>query len=65
MVGEPSDAGLSQAAMASLNALLDVTGGLVQHGRRTDDELVNLNFLAVHELRVRTLQLFGKAESMA
>jgi len=58
----PSDTGLAQPAEASLNALIDVTGGLVRHGERPDDSPVYLNFLGLHELRRRAVRLFHEAE---
>lgn len=56
----PTDLGLAQPAMASLNALLDVTGGLVGHGRCSGELGIMANFLALDELRVRALRLFGQ-----
>lgn len=61
--GGPSDSGLAQPAMASLNALLNVTGGLVQHGPCPDDPVTGLNFLALDELRLRALRQFDETEA--
>lgn len=59
----PLDTGLAQPAEASLNALIDVTGGLVLHGgEKPDDSPVYLNFLGLHELRRRVVRLFQEAE---
>ena len=63
VVGGPSDTGLAQPAMASLNALLDVTGGLVVHGRHPDDPSACVNFLGLSELRSRALRLFDETEA--
>jgi hypothetical protein len=60
-IAGPSDAGLCQPAQASLNALLDVTGGLVLHGGNPEDVGCMVNFAALGELRNRTLQLFDEA----
>ncbi len=62
VIAGPSDDGLCQPAQASLNALLDVTGGLVLHGGNPDDPGCMVNFAALGELRNRTLQLFDEAE---
>jgi hypothetical protein len=62
VIAGPSDAGLCQPARASLNALLDVTGGLVLHGGNPEDLSCMVNFAALGELRNRTLQLFDEAE---
>lgn len=62
VIAGPSDAGLSQPAQASLNALLDVTVGLVIHRGQADDPGTAFNFLALHELRNRALQLLSQAE---
>jgi hypothetical protein len=60
---KPSDTGLAQPAEASLNALIDVTGGLVLHGgEKLDASPVYLNFLGLHELRRRAVSLFYEAE---
>jgi hypothetical protein len=63
VIAGPSDAGLAQPAQAPLNALIDVTAGLVLHGGHQDDLGVLLNFLALNELRSRTLRLLGQAEA--
>lgn len=63
MVGGPSDTRLAQPAQASLNALLDITAGLVLHGGPPDDAMILLNLAALNELRSRTLQLLGQAET--
>ncbi len=60
-IAGPSDAGLCQPAQASLNALLDVTGGLILHGGNAEDPGCMVNFAALGELRNRTLQLFDEA----
>jgi hypothetical protein len=61
-IAGPSVAGLSQPAQASLNALLDVTGGLVLHGGNPQDAGCMINFATLGELRNRTLQLLDEAE---
>lgn len=59
----PSGERLAQPAMASLSALLDVTAGLVLHGRYSDELVVQLNLLALDEFRTRTLRLLDDAEA--
>lgn len=49
----PSDTGLAQPAQASLNALIAVTGALIEHGPVPDNAGLAATFLALHELRVR------------
>jgi len=61
-IAGPSDTGLAQPAQASLNALIDVTAGLVLHGGHPDDASILLNFAALHELRNRTWRLLDQAE---
>lgn len=63
VIAGPSDTGPAQPAQASLNALLDITGGLVLHGGHPDDLMIPLSFLALHELRTRTLRLLDQAEA--
>jgi hypothetical protein len=60
-----SDAGLAQPAEASLNALIAITGGLITHGPVADDPDLGLTFLALHELRMRTITLLNQAEDRA
>jgi hypothetical protein len=62
VIAGPSGTGLAQPAQASLNALLDITGGLVLHGGHPDDSMIPLTFLALHELRIRALRLLDQAE---
>jgi hypothetical protein len=59
MIGGPFDIGLAQPAQASLNALLDVTAGLVLDDGRPEDATILLNLAALDELRRRTLRLLG------
>jgi hypothetical protein len=61
----PSETNLAQPAEASLNALIAVTGGLVEHGPLPDDPNLHLTFLALHELRIRTTRLLNQAEDRA
>jgi len=58
----PSDTGLAQPAQASLNTLIAVTGGLIEHGPAPGNPNSYLNFLALHELRKRTITLLNQAE---
>jgi hypothetical protein len=60
-IAGPSYVGLAQPAQASLNALLDVTGGLVLHGGNPEDVGCMVSFAALGELRNRALQLFDEA----
>jgi hypothetical protein len=62
MLTGPSDTGLAQPAQASLNTLIAVTGGLIEHGPAQDNPNSHLNFLALHELRKRTIMLLNQAE---
>jgi hypothetical protein len=61
----PSDTGLAQPAEAALNALIAITGGLAAHGPVPGDPELHLNFLALHELRTRTIELLNQAEDQA
>lgn len=58
----PSDTGLAQPAQASLSTLMAITGGLITHGPAPDNPDLSITFLALHELRMRTLTLLNKAE---
>ncbi|HVB44691.1 MAG TPA: DUF5677 domain-containing protein [Streptosporangiaceae bacterium] len=60
----PTTTGLAQPAEVSLNALLDVTCGLVMHGGHPESLDIHVNFLALHELRKRTIRLFDQAEAL-
>lgn len=59
----PSGMGLAQPAMASLSALLDVTAGLVLHGRYSSELVLQFNRLGLDEFRTRTLRLLDDAEA--
>ncbi|MGH3278055.1 MAG: DUF5677 domain-containing protein [Trebonia sp.] len=61
----PSETGLAQPAQASLNALIAVTGALIEHGPVPDDPDLGIIFLALHELRKRTITLLNQAEDQA
>ena len=61
----PSDTGLAQPAQASLNALIAVTGALIEHGPVPDNAGLVVTFLALHELRVRAIALLNHAEDRA
>lgn len=63
VIAGPSDAGLSQPANASLDALIDVTSGLVLHGGFPDDLGMSVNFFALAELRNRARQLLDEVEA--
>jgi hypothetical protein len=47
--------GLAQPAQGALNALVDVTGGLVLHGRLDPGFTELLNLVGLHELRNRAI----------
>ena len=59
----PSDTGLAQPAEASLNALIAITGGLITLGPLPDDPNLHLTFLALHELRMRTITLLNQYQA--
>jgi hypothetical protein len=61
----PSDTGLAQSAQASLNAIIAVTGALIEHGPVPGKAGLGLTFLALHELRVRASTLLNQAEDRA
>lgn len=61
----PSDTGLAQPAEAALNALIAITGGLAAQGPVPGDPELHLDFLALHELRIRTIELLNQAEDQA
>jgi hypothetical protein len=61
----PSDTGLAQPAQASLNALIATTGALIEHGPAPDNPDLGITFLALHELRIRTITLLNQAEDRA
>jgi hypothetical protein len=61
----PSDTGLAQPAQASLNALIAVTGALIEHGPVPDNAGLVATFLALHALRIRTIILLNQAEDRA
>ena len=65
IIGGSSDTGLAQPAQAPLNALLDVTAGIVLHGGHPNDETTFLNLAALGDLRNRTMRLLGQAETDA
>jgi hypothetical protein len=61
----PVGTGPCQPAEASLNALIAITGGLITHGPLPGDPDLHLTFLALHELRMRTITLLDQAEDRA
>jgi hypothetical protein len=61
----PSETGLAQPAQASLNALIAVTGALIEHGPVPDNAGLVATFLALHELRMRAITLLNQAEDRA
>ena len=61
----PSDTGLARPAQASLNALIAVTGALIKHGPAPDNPDLGITFLALRELRIRTITLLNQAEDRA
>jgi hypothetical protein len=61
----PSETGLAQPAQASLNALIATTGALIEHGPVPGNPDLGMTFLALHELRKRTITLLNQAEDRA
>jgi hypothetical protein len=61
----PSETGLAQPAQASLNALIAVTGALIEHCPVPDNPDLGVTFLTLHELRMRIITLLNQAEDRA
>lgn len=58
----PADTSLAQPGQASLSTLMAITGGLITHGLAPDNPDLSITFLALHELRMRTITLLNRAE---
>jgi hypothetical protein len=61
----PSDTGLAQPAQASLNALIAVTGALIEHCPVPGNAGIVATFLTLHELRMWAITLLNQAEDRA
>lgn len=58
-----SSTGLAQPAQGALNALLDVTSGLLLHSQPEPGVTELLNLAGLHELRNRAIGRFSQAET--
>jgi len=63
MLAGPTSTGLAQPAQGALNALVDVTGGLLLHGQLEPGFTELLHLVGLHELRNRGIDHFNQAET--
>lgn len=63
MLAGPTSTGLPQPAQGALNALVDVTGGLILGSQPDPGFTELLNLVGLHELRNRAIDHLNQAES--
>jgi len=63
MLAGPSSTGLAQPAQGALNALVDVTAGLLVHSQPQPGFTGLINLAGLHELRNRAIDRFNQAET--